>query len=155
MIMLYEDPTKDPSSDERFHVELHFSPGVNCCVQKDLPPGPGFRPHSRNHEQVMHLEFYFSVYTKKQLRFIFKTFYTINLLFLFYTSPSMFFLIQTLKILNTYVYKVNKNICTRGGIKRILLFRFCFDFVVTFLHLILTLKKIFLTFYIWFWLPIN
>ena len=51
VIMLYEDPTKDPSSDERFHVELHFSPGVNCCVQKDLPPGPGFRPHSRNHEQ--------------------------------------------------------------------------------------------------------
>lgn len=33
----------------RFHVELHFSPGVNCCVQKNLPPGPGFRPHSRNH----------------------------------------------------------------------------------------------------------
>jgi hypothetical protein len=32
----------------RFHVELHFSPGVNCCVQKNLPPGPGFRPHSRN-----------------------------------------------------------------------------------------------------------
>ena len=49
--MLYEDPTKDPSSDERFHVELHFSPGVNCCVHKNLPPGPGFRPHSRNHEQ--------------------------------------------------------------------------------------------------------
>ncbi|XP_060662661.1 inositol hexakisphosphate and diphosphoinositol-pentakisphosphate kinase isoform X1 [Drosophila nasuta] len=46
VIMLYEDPTKDPSSEERFHVELHFSPGVNCCVQKNLPPGPGFRPHS-------------------------------------------------------------------------------------------------------------
>ncbi|XP_046803289.1 inositol hexakisphosphate and diphosphoinositol-pentakisphosphate kinase isoform X6 [Lucilia cuprina] len=48
VIMLYEDPTKDPTSEERFHVELHFSPGVNCCVQKNLPPGPGFRPHSRN-----------------------------------------------------------------------------------------------------------
>nr|XP_023012227.1 inositol hexakisphosphate and diphosphoinositol-pentakisphosphate kinase isoform X4 [Leptinotarsa decemlineata] len=48
VIMLYEDPTKDPSSEERFHIELHFSPGVNCCVQKNLPPGPGFRPHSRN-----------------------------------------------------------------------------------------------------------
>ncbi|XP_052857542.1 inositol hexakisphosphate and diphosphoinositol-pentakisphosphate kinase isoform X17 [Drosophila gunungcola] len=46
VIMLYEDPTKDPTSEERFHVELHFSPGVNCCVQKNLPPGPGFRPHS-------------------------------------------------------------------------------------------------------------
>ena len=48
VVMLYEDPTKDPISEERFHVELHFSPGVNCCVQKNLPPGPGFRPHSRN-----------------------------------------------------------------------------------------------------------
>ena len=52
VIMLYEDPTKEANSEERFHVELHFSPGVNCCVQKDLPPGPGFRPHSRNNEQV-------------------------------------------------------------------------------------------------------
>ncbi|XP_023325521.1 inositol hexakisphosphate and diphosphoinositol-pentakisphosphate kinase [Eurytemora carolleeae] len=52
VIMLYEDPTKDPSSEERFHVELHFSPGVNCCVDKDLPPGPGFRPHSRNNEHI-------------------------------------------------------------------------------------------------------
>lgn len=50
VIMLYEDPTKDATSDERFHVELHFSPGVNCVVEKDVPEGPGFRPHSRNHE---------------------------------------------------------------------------------------------------------
>ena len=50
--MLYEDPTKDVSSDERFHVELHFSPGVNCCVQKELPPGPGFRPHSRKENDL-------------------------------------------------------------------------------------------------------
>ena len=50
VIMLYEDPTKDASSDERFHVELHFSPGVNCVIEKDVPEGPGFRPHSRNHE---------------------------------------------------------------------------------------------------------
>lgn len=48
VIMLYEDPTKNILSEERFHVELHFSPGVNCCVQKNLPKGPGFRPHSRN-----------------------------------------------------------------------------------------------------------
>ncbi|XP_031625391.1 inositol hexakisphosphate and diphosphoinositol-pentakisphosphate kinase isoform X7 [Contarinia nasturtii] len=48
VVMLYEDPTKNVLSEERFHVELHFSPGVNCCVQKNLPPGPGFRPHSRN-----------------------------------------------------------------------------------------------------------
>lgn len=32
VIMLYEDPTKNILSEERFHVELHFSPGVNCCV---------------------------------------------------------------------------------------------------------------------------
>ncbi|RZF33266.1 hypothetical protein LSTR_LSTR007611 [Laodelphax striatellus] len=50
VVMLYEDPTKDPSSDERFHVKLHFSPGFNCCVQKNLPPGPGFRPHSRSEQ---------------------------------------------------------------------------------------------------------
>ncbi|XP_042146437.1 inositol hexakisphosphate and diphosphoinositol-pentakisphosphate kinase isoform X6 [Ixodes scapularis] len=51
VIMLYEDPTKvidDQFSEERFHVELHFSPGVVCCVQKNLPPGPGFRPQSRS-----------------------------------------------------------------------------------------------------------
>ena len=52
VIMLYEDPTKELSSDERFHVELHFSPGVNCCIHKDLPPGPGFRPHSSRQNNV-------------------------------------------------------------------------------------------------------
>ena len=52
VIMLYEDPTKDPSSENRFHVELHFSPGVNCCVHKNQPPGPGFRPKSCNDQQV-------------------------------------------------------------------------------------------------------
>ncbi|RZF35061.1 hypothetical protein LSTR_LSTR009653 [Laodelphax striatellus] len=46
VIMLYEDPKNDVSSDERFHVELHFGPGVNCCVNKSLPPGPGFRPQT-------------------------------------------------------------------------------------------------------------
>lgn len=48
VIMLYEDPTKDPTSEDRFHVELHFSPGVVCCVQKNIPKGPGFRPQARN-----------------------------------------------------------------------------------------------------------
>ena len=36
-----------PPGGGRFHVELHFSPGVNCCVQKNPPQGPGFRPQSR------------------------------------------------------------------------------------------------------------
>lgn len=52
VVMLYEDPTKDQLSDERFHVELHFSPGVNCCVQKNLPPGPGFRPNAQSKNAV-------------------------------------------------------------------------------------------------------
>ncbi|XP_069998717.1 inositol hexakisphosphate and diphosphoinositol-pentakisphosphate kinase 2 isoform X5 [Penaeus vannamei] len=55
VIMLYEDPTKDPTSDSRFHIELHFSPGVNCCVDKNLPPGPGFRPKSRNEPGKCHM----------------------------------------------------------------------------------------------------
>ncbi|XP_018494460.1 inositol hexakisphosphate and diphosphoinositol-pentakisphosphate kinase [Galendromus occidentalis] len=48
IIMLYEDETKDVLSEERFHVELHFSPGAMCCVQKNPPPGPGFRPQSQS-----------------------------------------------------------------------------------------------------------
>ncbi|CAG2104534.1 unnamed protein product [Medioppia subpectinata] len=48
VIMLYEDQTKDPTSDDRFHVELHFSPGVVCCLQKNHIKGPGFRPQSRS-----------------------------------------------------------------------------------------------------------
>ncbi|XP_064645271.1 inositol hexakisphosphate and diphosphoinositol-pentakisphosphate kinase 2-like isoform X5 [Lineus longissimus] len=31
VIMMYEDPTKEPTSEERFHVELHFSPGAQTC----------------------------------------------------------------------------------------------------------------------------
>lgn len=45
IIMLYEDLSKEPTSDDRFHIELHFSPGVVCCQQKNsnAPKGPGFR----------------------------------------------------------------------------------------------------------------
>ena len=67
--MLYEDPTKDPTSDERFHVELHFSPGVNCCVQKELPPGPGFRPHSRNQESQVRKQMIFVSQSKSFISF--------------------------------------------------------------------------------------
>jgi hypothetical protein len=28
VLMLYEDPTADVASDNRFHIELHFSPGL-------------------------------------------------------------------------------------------------------------------------------
>ncbi|XP_059905787.1 inositol hexakisphosphate and diphosphoinositol-pentakisphosphate kinase 2 isoform X4 [Gadus macrocephalus] len=51
VIMLYEDPNKDPSSEERFHVELHFSPGAKGCEEdKNLPAGFGYRPASRENE---------------------------------------------------------------------------------------------------------
>ncbi|KAF7496306.1 Inositol hexakisphosphate and diphosphoinositol-pentakisphosphate kinase [Sarcoptes scabiei] len=49
VIMLYEDQTKNPGSDDRFHVELHFSPGVVCCLnQSNLPKGPGFRTQTES-----------------------------------------------------------------------------------------------------------
>ncbi|TRY56143.1 hypothetical protein DNTS_015264, partial [Danionella cerebrum] len=53
VIMLYEDNNKDPSSEERFHVELHFSPGVKGCKdEENAPLGFGFRPaSSENHEK--------------------------------------------------------------------------------------------------------
>ncbi|XP_043933664.1 inositol hexakisphosphate and diphosphoinositol-pentakisphosphate kinase 2-like isoform X1 [Protopterus annectens] len=51
VIMLYEDNNKDPSSEDRFHVELHFSPGVKGCEDGDnAPTGFGFRPASSENE---------------------------------------------------------------------------------------------------------
>ncbi|XP_042659787.1 inositol hexakisphosphate and diphosphoinositol-pentakisphosphate kinase 1 isoform X4 [Tyto alba] len=51
VIMLYEDNNKDPSSEERFHVELHFSPGVKGCEEdRNVPTGFGFRPASAESE---------------------------------------------------------------------------------------------------------
>ncbi|NXA36148.1 VIP1 kinase, partial [Eudromia elegans] len=51
VIMLYEDNNKDPSSEERFHVELHFSPGVKGCEEGgNVPAGFGFRPASSENE---------------------------------------------------------------------------------------------------------
>lgn len=39
---------QDLSSEERFHVELHFSPGAKGCEEdKNLPSGYGYRPASR------------------------------------------------------------------------------------------------------------
>ncbi|XP_061077456.1 inositol hexakisphosphate and diphosphoinositol-pentakisphosphate kinase 1-like isoform X2 [Conger conger] len=55
VIMLYEDNNKDPSSEERFHVELHFSPGVRGCEDQDKPPlGFGFRPASAERKLDMY-----------------------------------------------------------------------------------------------------
>lgn len=51
------------SSEERFHVELHFSPGAKGCEEdKNLPSGYGYRPASR---EVIIMLFY-----KAKLRFI-------------------------------------------------------------------------------------
>ncbi|XP_072480873.1 inositol hexakisphosphate and diphosphoinositol-pentakisphosphate kinase 1 isoform X5 [Notamacropus eugenii] len=53
VIMLYEDNTQDPSSEERFHVELHFSPGVKGVEEDDsAPAGCGFRPASSENEEL-------------------------------------------------------------------------------------------------------
>ncbi|XP_069840063.1 inositol hexakisphosphate and diphosphoinositol-pentakisphosphate kinase 1 isoform X5 [Dendropsophus ebraccatus] len=51
VIMLYEDNNKDASSEERFHVELHFSPGVKGCEEdENAPLGFGFRPASAEND---------------------------------------------------------------------------------------------------------
>ncbi|XP_072138274.1 inositol hexakisphosphate and diphosphoinositol-pentakisphosphate kinase 2 isoform X4 [Mobula birostris] len=51
VIMLYEDNNKDPSSEERFHVELHFSPGAKGCDEdENAPTGSGFRPASAEND---------------------------------------------------------------------------------------------------------
>ncbi|XP_041795803.1 inositol hexakisphosphate and diphosphoinositol-pentakisphosphate kinase 2 isoform X5 [Chelmon rostratus] len=51
VIMLYEDNDKEPSSEERFHVELHFSPGVKGCEdEENVPLGFGFRPASSENQ---------------------------------------------------------------------------------------------------------
>uniref|UniRef100_A0A8C4DFC8 Inositol hexakisphosphate and diphosphoinositol-pentakisphosphate kinase n=1 Tax=Dicentrarchus labrax TaxID=13489 RepID=A0A8C4DFC8_DICLA len=42
---------QDPSSEERFHVELHFSPGVKGCEdEENVPLGFGFRPASSENQ---------------------------------------------------------------------------------------------------------
>uniref|UniRef100_A0A2K6V7L6 Inositol hexakisphosphate and diphosphoinositol-pentakisphosphate kinase n=1 Tax=Saimiri boliviensis boliviensis TaxID=39432 RepID=A0A2K6V7L6_SAIBB len=53
VIMLYEDNTQDPLSEERFHVELHFSPGVKGVEEEgSAPAGCGFRPASSENEEL-------------------------------------------------------------------------------------------------------
>ncbi|KAM4829434.1 inositol hexakisphosphate and diphosphoinositol-pentakisphosphate kinase 1 isoform 3-T6 [Thomomys bottae] len=53
VIMLYEDNTRDPLSEERFHVELHFSPGVKGVEEEGTAPaGYGFRPASSENEEI-------------------------------------------------------------------------------------------------------
>lgn len=42
--MLYEDKDEAASSADRFHVELHFSPGNLPCVETTRTFGLGYRP---------------------------------------------------------------------------------------------------------------
>ncbi|ELT90954.1 hypothetical protein CAPTEDRAFT_154121 [Capitella teleta] len=43
VIMMYENPNKDPQSEERFHIELHFSPGAyNMGLKEENPSGRGY-----------------------------------------------------------------------------------------------------------------
>uniref|UniRef100_A0AAV2L3P0 Inositol hexakisphosphate and diphosphoinositol-pentakisphosphate kinase n=1 Tax=Knipowitschia caucasica TaxID=637954 RepID=A0AAV2L3P0_KNICA len=56
VIMLYEDNNKDPSSEERFHVELHFSPGVRGSESESAPRGCGFRPAASENKDQGSLE---------------------------------------------------------------------------------------------------
>ncbi|CAC5392738.1 PPIP5K [Mytilus coruscus] len=55
VIMMFEDPTKDPSSDERFHIELHFSPGAYTCTDKafSFPLGSGCRTASNINKNIV------------------------------------------------------------------------------------------------------
>ena len=34
VLMLYEDPQAEQNSEKRFHIELHFSPGVKCHLEE-------------------------------------------------------------------------------------------------------------------------
>ncbi|KAL8624659.1 hypothetical protein ACOMHN_038205 [Nucella lapillus] len=45
VFMMYEDASKDKISDERYHMELHFSPGAyTSCDEPSQSRGMGFRP---------------------------------------------------------------------------------------------------------------
>lgn len=51
------------SSEERFHVELHFSPGAKGCEEdKNLPAGYGYRPASREVIIALSLEQKFGIF---------------------------------------------------------------------------------------------
>lgn len=54
---------QDPSSEERFHVELHFSPGVKGCGddEENIPLGFGFRPASSEVFQQVFFNFFKTV----------------------------------------------------------------------------------------------
>lgn len=53
---------QDPQSDERFHVELHFSPGAYCVGQnKEYPAGRGYRPQHGEKKQVFSFSIWITI----------------------------------------------------------------------------------------------
>ncbi|VDM33884.1 unnamed protein product [Hydatigera taeniaeformis] len=59
VIMIYEDPTVEPKTEKKFHVELHFSPGAHALC-RDLPAGSGFRPGRREILLFSEINLFFS-----------------------------------------------------------------------------------------------
>ena len=55
--MLYEDPKEDPTSEKRFHIELHFSPGTKGVqAEESFPQGSGYRPSSQPPSRAVSLQ---------------------------------------------------------------------------------------------------
>ena len=46
IFMLYEDHSNDVSAENRFHIEIHFSPGA-YCLERSFPAGRGLRSASQ------------------------------------------------------------------------------------------------------------
>ena len=51
VLMLYEDPQADHNSDQRFHIELHFSPGVKCHLE-EARKDPRFNAFVKEHKNI-------------------------------------------------------------------------------------------------------
>ena len=51
VLMLYEDPQADHNSDQRFHIELHFSPGVKCHLE-EARKDPRFNAFVKEHKSI-------------------------------------------------------------------------------------------------------
>ncbi|KAK7469720.1 hypothetical protein BaRGS_00036251 [Batillaria attramentaria] len=55
VFMLFEDPSKPTDSDERYHMELHFSPGAyTSCDEPTEPLRMGYRPKHCPPTQKLH-----------------------------------------------------------------------------------------------------
>ncbi len=64
VIMMYEDPTKEATAPDRFHVELHFSPGAYTLGSDTNPTGLGYR--SKAHKKVTKKIDNYDLYSREQ-----------------------------------------------------------------------------------------